>query len=104
MSKKYEDPLPRDVRQIDPPEPQKYRPSKKGRGKWCHKKPGREHTPQVRVSTRWGGWLRHCGESEGRWSRWQCRHESVCTGCSKILHWSLKKEDCPDWLASQEVR
>ena len=105
MSKKtYEEPLPRDVRQIDPPEPAKYPSSKKGRGKWCRKKVGREHKPEVRVSTRWSTWLRHCAPYSWNTKYWNCRHELACSDCGKILQWSLKAKDCPDYQERIKAR
>jgi hypothetical protein len=101
MSKKtYEDPLPRDVRQIDPPEPQKHVASKKGRAKWCGKKVGREHIPEMRVDT--GYW--NPGKCEVRWGYWRCRHVIVCTRCGKRIEWSVPRDDCPDYQAAQKAR
>lgn len=98
-------------------------------GRWCHNKPGIEHTLNIRVeryaqslrSYRQTGrdapripgtfiageccwvnwWARHDGADNG-W-RYLCRHERYCTTCGKITDHQIPKRECPDYVPPPKI-
>ncbi|WIB65446.1 hypothetical protein [Curtobacterium sp. MCBD17_040] len=75
---------------------------RKNTKRWCKGHVGREHTPIIRINTRWTR-VYTCGLPRpgtfdylfGRDRDWTCYHEEACSRCGKVLRLSLPKSECP---------
>lgn len=90
-----------------PPEPEdgfveaKRAPAKKDTKHFCHGKPNKPHTPDIRMQ-RWTASLSRevvCRPSPYLEGYYSCYHEEYCTGCGKVIQWNLGRERCPTHLS-----
>lgn len=95
-------------------------PGRKDTRQWCRGKVGREHQPQIGLST--DGWSRHDCEWVSRYDwrgirrgepedsvqsvRWACGHCERCSACGRVLRplGELLTEECPAYPGTEGQR
>lgn len=86
--------------------------AKKNTKRWCRGRVGREHQLAIIDGEKWSS---PCGpvsdvpfwvldKNEAVEPYWSCRHQMVCTACSKILEYFLPNYRCPLWPDPNAVR